>query len=130
MKKVILTTLLVMLSSGVYAEKGGFEGGKVAPKQSEQDAGYKGSEDTGQTYIKQIRDFRQGGYVTLEGYIVKREQGDNYQFRDKTGDITIVAPEQTFKGKTYKADDQVRVSGKVQGKGDQTQLHVTQITKP
>ncbi|MBE5251124.1 MAG: NirD/YgiW/YdeI family stress tolerance protein [Enterobacterales bacterium endosymbiont of Blomia tropicalis] len=131
MKKIILTTLLVMLSTGVYAEKkGGFEGGEAPQPQSKQDAGYKGSEDTGQTHINQIRDFRPGGYVTLEGYIVKKEQGDNYLFRDSTGNITIIAPEKAFKGKTYQADDQVRVSGKVQGKGEKTQLHVTQITEP
>lgn len=130
MKKVILTTLLVMLSSGVYAEKGGFEGGEAPQPQSKQDAGYKGSEDTGQTHIDQIRDFRQDGYVTLEGYILKKEQGDNYQFRDSTGTITIVAPEKAFKGKKFAADDQVRISGRVHGKGENTTLHATEIEEP
>ncbi|MCZ4059160.1 NirD/YgiW/YdeI family stress tolerance protein [Pantoea sp. LMR881] len=130
MKKVMLATLLVMLSSGVYAEKGGFEGGETAPSQSKQDAGYKGSEDTGQTHINQIRDFRQDGYVTLEGYIVKKEQGDRYQFRDTTGTITIIAPEKTFDGKTYQANDKVRVNGRVKGKGEDTTLQVTAIEKP
>ena len=91
MKKTVLASLLMVFSLGAIAEQGGFEGGKTPPPQKQQDAGYKGSEDTGQTHIEQIRDFRQGGYVTLEGYIVKKLSGDNYQFRDSTGTITIKA---------------------------------------
>lgn len=130
MKKVMTFTLLALLSLPALAEKGGFEAGATPPPQKKQDAGYKGSEDTGQTHINQIRDFRQDGYVTLEGYILKKLQGDNYQFRDSTGTITIIAPEKTFDGKTFKADDQVRVSGRVHGKGENTVLHVTQIDLP
>ncbi|MGC0995469.1 YgiW/YdeI family stress tolerance OB fold protein [Pantoea agglomerans] len=130
MKKVILASLLVMMSAGVSAEEGGYKAGDTPPPQHKQDAGYKGSEDTGQTHIDQIRDFRQGGYVTLEGYIVNKEQGERYQFRDNTGTLPIIAPKKTFGGKTYTAEDKVRVSGKVQGKGDKTTLHVTQIEEP
>lgn len=130
MKKVILASLLVMMSAGVSAEEGGYKAGDTPPPQHKQDAGYKGSEDTGQTHIDQIRDFRQGGYVTLEGYIVKKEQSERYQFRDNTGTLPIIAPKKTFGGKTYTAEDKVRVSGKVQGKGDKTTLHVTQIEEP
>lgn len=130
MKKVILASLLVMMSAGVSAEEGGYKAGDTPPPQHKQDAGYKGSEDTGQTHIDQIRDFRQGGYVTLEGYIVKKEQGERYQFRDNTGTLPIIAPKKTFDGKTYTAEDKVRVSGKVQGKGEKTILHVTQIEEP
>lgn len=130
MKKVILASLLVMMSAGVSAEEGGYKAGDTPPPQHKQDAGYKGSEDTGQTHIDQIRDFRQGGYVTLEGYIVKKEQGERYQFRDNTGTLPIITPKKTFGGKTYTAEDKVRVSGKVQGKGDKTTLHVTQIEEP
>jgi len=103
MKKVILASLLVMMSAGVSAEEGGYKAGDTPPPQHKQDAGYKGSEDTGQTHIDQIRDFRQGGYVTLEGYIVKKEQGERYQFRDNTGTLPIIAPKKTFGGKTYTA---------------------------
>ncbi|ORM75071.1 hypothetical protein HA48_01035 [Pantoea wallisii] len=130
MKKVVLASLMMAFSLGVSAEEGGFEGGKTPPPQQKQDAGYKGSEDTGQTHIKQIRDFRQGGYVTLEGYIVKKLKGDSYQFRDSTGTVTIKAKEETFKGKTFDAKDQIRVSGKVYGRGDSTHIEVMRIDLP
>ncbi|WP_205951331.1 YgiW/YdeI family stress tolerance OB fold protein [Pantoea stewartii] len=130
MKKLVLATLLAVATTGAYAEEGGFKAGETPPPQHKQDAGYKGSEDTGQTHIDQIRDFRQGGYVTLEGYIVKKVADNNYQFRDSTGTLTIIAPKKTFDGKTYSADDKVRVSGKVHGKGDKTTLHVMRIDEP
>ncbi len=130
MKKLVLATLLAVATTGAYAEEGGFKAGDMPPPQHKQDAGYKGSEDTGQTHIDQIRDFRQGGYVTLEGYIVKKVADNNYQFRDSTGTLTIIAPKKTFDGKTYSADDKVRVSGKVHGKGDKTTLHVMRIDEP
>jgi uncharacterized protein YdeI (BOF family) len=44
MKKVILASLLVMMSAGVSAEEGGYKAGDTPPPQHKQDAGYKGSE--------------------------------------------------------------------------------------
>ncbi|MFJ5158320.1 YgiW/YdeI family stress tolerance OB fold protein [Pantoea sp. NPDC088449] len=130
MKPIILASVIMMFSLGVSAAEGGFKAGETPPPQNKQDAGYKGSEDTGQTAISQIRDFRQGGYVTLEGYIVEKLKGDSYKFRDNTGNVTIIADANAFKGKTYSADDKVRVSGKVYGHGEQTTLKVARIDEP
>lgn len=130
MNKVSWFAVTLMLSFGVYAEQGGFEQGKIPPPQQKEDAGYKGSEDTAETPVTLIKDFRQGGYVTLEGYIVKKVKGDTYQFRDSSGTVNIDAPTTTFKGKTYNAEDKVRVSGKVFGKGESTHLKVSRIDEP
>ncbi|MGK3122836.1 YgiW/YdeI family stress tolerance OB fold protein [Candidatus Pantoea formicae] len=130
MNKVAWVAMLLPLSFAAYAETGGFEAGKTPPPQQKEDAGYKGSEDTAETPVKLIKDFRQGGYATLEGFIVKKVKGDMYQFRDSTGTVNIEAPAVTFKGKTYSAEDKVRVSGKVFGKGDKTQLKVSRIDEP
>lgn len=130
MNKATWFAVMLMLSSGAYAEQGGFEQGKTPPPQQKEDAGYKGSEDTAETPVSLIKDFRQGGYVTLEGYIVKKVGGDTYQFRDSTGTVSIDAPASTFKGKTYSAEDKVRVSGKVFGKGESAHLKVSRIDEP
>ena len=130
MNKATWFAVMLMLSSGAYAEQGGFEQGKNPPPQQKEDAGYKGSEDTAETPVSLIKDFRQGGYVTLEGYIVKKVGGDTYQFRDSTGTVSIDAPASTFKGKTYSAEDKVRVSGKVFGKGESAHLKVSRIDEP
>lgn len=130
MKKVAWVAVLLPLSLAVYAEKGGYDAGKIPPSQQKEDAGYKGSEDTAETPVKLIKDFRQGGYATLEGYIVRKVSGDTYQFRDSSGIISIDAPASTFKGKTYSAEDKVRVSGKVFGRGESAHLKVSRIDEP
>ena len=130
MNKIAWVAMMLPLSFGAYAETGGFEAGKTPPPQHKEAAGYKGSEDTAETTVKLIKDFRPGGYATLEGYIVKRIEDDTYQFRDSTGTVNIDASPATFKGKTYSAEDKVRVSGKVFGKGDNTHLKVSRIDEP
>ncbi len=130
MKKIAWVAVLLPLSLGVNAETGGYEAGKTPPSQQKEDAGYKGSEDTAETPVKLIKDFRQGGYATLEGYIVKKISGDMYQFRDSSGTVNIDAPAFTFKGKTYSAEDKVRVSGKVFGRGESAHLKVSRIDEP
>ncbi len=130
MKNVAWAAVLLPLSFGINAETGGYEAGKTAPPQQNQDAGYKGTEDTHETPVTLIKDFRQGGYVTLEGNIVKRIDGDAYQFQDSSGTVKILAPTATFKGKTYSAEDKVRVSGKVFGKGNNAHLEVSRIDVP
>lgn len=130
MKHIVLASVIMMFSVGINAEEGGFKSGETTPPQNKQDAGYKGSEDTGQTPISRILDFRQGGYVTLEGYIIEQLKGDSYKFRDNTGTITLHAEKSTFKEKTFDANDKVRVSGKVYGRGDQTTLTVSRIDEP
>ncbi|WP_312184361.1 NirD/YgiW/YdeI family stress tolerance protein [Pantoea sp. CTOTU46764] len=130
MKQVVLASVIMMFSVGVSAAEGGYKSGETAPPQQNQDAGYKGSEDTAQTPISRIRDFRQGGYVTLEGHIIEKLKGDSYKFRDDTGTIIITAEQAAFKEKTYSASDKVRVSGKVYGRGDQTTLKVSRIEEP
>lgn len=42
----------------------------------------------------------------------------------------INASESAFKGKTLSAEDKVRVSGKVFGKGNNTRMEVSRIDEP
>jgi len=130
MNKMKWAAVILSLSFGANAAEGGFKAGETPPPQHKEDAGYKGSEDTGQTRISTIRDFRQGGYVTLEGYIVKKLGDNSYQFRDNSGTVRIDAPVESFKGKTYDSTDKIRVSGKVYGKGEAVRLEVSRIDEP
>lgn len=130
MNKFLLVAFMLSLGFASYAEQGGFEAGKTPPPQQKEDAGYKGSEDTGETPVTLIKDFRQGGYVTLEGNIVKKISSDVYEFRDSSGVVNIHAPAAAFRGKTYSAEDKIRVSGKVFGKGDTAHLEASRIDEP
>lgn len=130
MKRSTLFAGIFLLSFCVSAEQGGFDAGKTPPPQQKEDAGYKGSEDTGETPVTLIKDFRQGGYATLEGYIVKKVKDNTYLFRDSSGTVHINASESAFKGKTFSAEDKIRVSGKVFGKGNNTRMEISRIDEP
>ncbi|WP_147197742.1 NirD/YgiW/YdeI family stress tolerance protein [Pantoea sp. MBD-2R] len=128
MKKIL--TLAILLSFGAMADEGGFKAGEAPPPPHKQDAGYKGSEDTAETKITQIRSLRDGAWVTLEGNIIKKTGGDTYDFQDKSGAINLTIPKSAWGGKKYDSKDLVRVSGFVKGKGKQTHVLVKQLGEP
>ncbi|WP_312043097.1 NirD/YgiW/YdeI family stress tolerance protein [Erwinia sp.] len=129
-KKIMLTALLAALSYGAAAAEGGFKEGEKAPPPEKEDAAQKGTEDTRATKAKTIRDFRPGGYTTLEGYIVSEQKPGSYLFRDSSDEVRLQAPAEAFLGKTYQSDDKVRVSGRVYGKADSAFMSVSRIEKP
>ncbi|WP_223811688.1 MULTISPECIES: YgiW/YdeI family stress tolerance OB fold protein [Pantoea] len=102
---------------------------KSAPPHRE-DAAKKGTEDTLATKAKVIRDFRQGGYVTLEGYIIHEQKPGHYLFRDSSDTVRFMAPRSAFRGQVYQASEKVRVSGRVYGKADETFMKVSRIDRP
>ncbi|MCU5775301.1 NirD/YgiW/YdeI family stress tolerance protein [Erwiniaceae bacterium BAC15a-03b] len=131
MKKSFLIASLIALNfSVVAAETGGFKAGDTPPPKHEQDAGYKGTEDTRENTVNRIRDLRDGAWVTLEGNIIKQHQQERYAFRDKTETIDIVVPQSAWKGKEFGAEDLVRISGRVHGQGKSTIINVEQISEP
>lgn len=129
-KKITLAALMAVVSLSVSAEEGGFKAGETPQPQHKQDAGYKGSEDTGQGTVKASRDMRKDAWVTLEGYIIKDHGNNRYDFRDQTGTMVIMAPKKVFDGKEYTAKDKIRVSGYVKGKGPGTTLNAERIEEP
>lgn len=130
MKAVIAAIFLLSVSSASMAAKGGFESGETAPPAHKQDAGYKGTEDTQESQVKDIRDLKQGRWVTLEGNILEKQKGDRYTFRDKSGTISVTIARQVWKGKTFNASDLVRISGRVEGQGKQAALKVERVDEP
>lgn len=129
-KKIMLAALVAVASLSVSAQEGGYKPGDTPPPQSKPDAGYKGSEDTGQGTVKASRDSRKDAWVTLEGYLIKDHGKGRYDFRDRTGTILIHAPKGAFKGKEYSATDMVRVSGYVKGHGSKATINVERIDEP
>lgn len=131
MKKVLTLAALLALSLNVMAEdKGGFEAGETPPPPHKQDAGYKGSEDTNESQIKEVRTLKEGSWVTLEGNIIKKVAGNTYAFQDKSGKINLIVPDSAWGGKNYDAKDLIRVSGFVKHKNKQTEIAVKQIGDP
>ncbi|KOC90483.1 YgiW/YdeI family stress tolerance OB fold protein [Winslowiella iniecta] len=130
MKITPIIALLTVFSFSTHAEEGGFKAGETAPPPHQQDAGYKGTEDTRENTINKVRDLNQDAWVTLEGNIIQHKQGESYLFRDKTDTIEIKVPQKVWKGKEFEADELVRISGRVQGKGESTVINVERLGEP
>ncbi|MEM6159349.1 NirD/YgiW/YdeI family stress tolerance protein [Erwinia sp. P6884] len=128
MKKTLALAVLLACSFSGFAQEGGFKGGEPPPQQK--DAGSKGTEDTGESKIDQIRDMRKNAWVTLEGHILKKTADESYTFRDETGTLDVNIPHAVWDGKEFNADDMVRLSGYVKGTGEQTKLNVERVEKP
>ncbi|MFU9137440.1 YgiW/YdeI family stress tolerance OB fold protein [Erwinia tasmaniensis] len=130
MKKILTLAALLAFSLNVMADDGGFKGGDAPPPPQKKDAGYKGTEDTTESQISGIRDLRDGAWVTLEGNLIKQTGRDTFLFRDKSGTIDVTVPHAAWKGKKYGADDQVRISGYVKGRGKHTHVEAKQLSEP
>lgn len=130
MKKILTVAALLAVSFGTMAAEGGFKSGETAPPAHKQDAGYKGSEDTAESKIAQVRTLRDGAWVTLEGNILKKTGKDTYDFRDKTGTISLLIPQSAWGDQKYDADDLVRVSGFVKNPGKGAHIMVKQLGEP
>ncbi|MDY0971417.1 NirD/YgiW/YdeI family stress tolerance protein [Siccibacter turicensis] len=122
--------LFAVLSGNAVASVGGYRAGEKAPPPHKEDAAQKGTEDTLAAKAQTIRDFRQSGYITLDGYIIREEKPGEYLFRDSSDTVRLQAPRSAFRGKVYQANDKFRVSGRVYGKANKAFLKVSRIDKP
>lgn len=74
---------------------------------------------------------RDGAWVTLEGYIVKQKGEQSYQLRGRNNEtIDLVIPKKVFDGKTYDAEDQVRMNGRLRHDGARRWVDVEQLGAP
>lgn len=67
--------------------------------------------------------------VALRGHIVRSLGGDDYVFRDETGEITVEIPERRFAGQTIVPADTVEIHGKVDKDWSETEIDVKRIIK-
>ncbi|MEH5573133.1 NirD/YgiW/YdeI family stress tolerance protein [Raoultella ornithinolytica] len=122
--------LLFLCTTPLFAAQGGFESGKDPVPVERLYAGHKLQQENRQSRIKDIRDLRKNAWVTLEGNIVSKGKDSNYIFRDTTGKIDIEIPDKVWSGQHFGAQDLVRVSGQVEGQGNETKIMVEVLSKP
>ncbi|MDQ9022210.1 NirD/YgiW/YdeI family stress tolerance protein [Acinetobacter sichuanensis] len=65
------------------------------------------------TTVKQALTLKHDAKVQLQGYVVKAIGDEKYQFRDKTGTITVDIDDDLWKGKAVSASTLVTLSGEV-----------------
>ncbi|MDO5639795.1 MAG: NirD/YgiW/YdeI family stress tolerance protein [Neisseria sp.] len=68
--------------------------------------------------------------VTLEGNVVKQISKERYEFRDRTGSITVEIDDEDWNGITVNARDTVRIDGEVEQKRNGTvEIDVDRVYK-
>lgn len=125
----LLAAALLVSSSSIYAAEAGFKTDETPPPSQKQDAGYKGTEATMETTVKQFLTQKDNMWVTMEGHITKKAGNNRYSFRDKTGSTTLVIPHSIWR-KPYNSKDLVRVSGRVKVKSNERILNVERLEIP
>ena len=73
---------------------------------------------------------RDGARVTLEGYIVKQKANRAISCAVATMKPLTGDPEKVFDGKTYDAEDQVRMNGRLRHDGARRWVDVEQLGAP
>ncbi|MCV4678023.1 NirD/YgiW/YdeI family stress tolerance protein, partial [Escherichia coli] len=75
------------------------------------DDGYRGVEDGRIMTVEQAKTMHDGATVSLRGNLLKRQGDDRYQFRDKSGTITVIIPVAAFNEQHVEPDDLVNING-------------------
>ncbi len=104
MRKLTLVAALLVGSSIAFAQ---FTGDTVTE-------GFKGPSTTNDiTTVKEALAARDDTKVTLEGAIVKHLGGENYLFKDSTGEVSIEIDHDNWKGVQVGPEDTVIIYGEV-----------------
>ncbi len=60
--------------------------------------------------VEQAKTMHDGATVSLRGNLLKRQGDDRYQFRDKSGTITVIIPVAAFNEQHVEPDDLVNIN--------------------
>ncbi|CAM3596669.1 NirD/YgiW/YdeI family stress tolerance protein [Rahnella bruchi] len=126
---IILLTAFAINTQAMAATGGGFKNDESAPPQHKQDSGQHGTEDTHENNVAKIKHTQSVNWVTVQGYIIKKNGEDSYTFRDKTGTMETHIPATAWDGQEITPADLVSLSGQTQKKGKDIILNAKYVRK-
>ena len=119
MKKLSLITTLALSTISVSALASGFQGAA--------NGGFTNSAQT-VSRVADVKDFRDDQYIVLQGKIVKQLTGDEYLFRDASGEIVVEIDGEDWGGTQVGPNDEIRIFGEVD-KSWRTDIDVHRVEK-
>ncbi|PLM99570.1 TIGR00156 family protein, partial [Klebsiella pneumoniae] len=93
------------------------------------DDGYRGVEDGRIMTVEQAKTMHDGATVSLRGNLLKRQGDDRYQFRDKSGTITVIIPVAAFNEQHVEPDDLVNINGSLDRKMTPPVVRIDRLLK-
>lgn len=92
-------------------------------------AAYTGPQEQNVITVAQLKDQRDDSWVTLEGKLVKHLGGENYMFRDASGEVEVEVDEDVWRGTEVGPDDLLRIRGEVDHSWNKTEVEVDRLEK-
>lgn len=123
MKKfTLLSTMIASFTAANIASADGFQGNNTAY----QAGGFNQSEQVSR--VAEAKNGYDDQFVVLQGKIVKQVGGDEYLFRDASGEITLEIDHEDWHGVNVSPNDEIRVYGEID-KSWRTQVDVHRVEK-
>ncbi len=92
-------------------------------------AAYSGPKEENKVSVAQLKEVADDQWVTLEGKLVKHLGGENYLFRDASGEVEVEVDEEVWRGTEVGPEDLIRVRGEVDHSWNKTEVEVEQLEK-
>ncbi|ANB67396.1 MULTISPECIES: YgiW/YdeI family stress tolerance OB fold protein [Aeromonas] len=92
-------------------------------------AAYTGPQEQNKVSVAQLKDLADDNWATLEGKLVKHLGGENYLFRDASGEVEVEVDQDVWRGTEVGPDDQIRIRGEVDHSWNKTEVEVKTLEK-
>lgn len=116
-KLVVMAFLSAAVATSVSANpNGGFNGGFAASAQAV-------------SSVSQLSSMKDDQYVVLQGNIVKQVGGEDYLFRDTSGEVVVEIDHENWAGVNVTPSDEVRVYGEVDQSWHKTEVEIHRVEK-
>ncbi|WP_265503783.1 YgiW/YdeI family stress tolerance OB fold protein, partial [Providencia heimbachae] len=79
--------------------------------------------------VAQLKDLADDSWATLEGNLVKHLGGENYMFRDASGEVEVEVDQDVWRGTEVGPDDLIRIRGEVDHSWNKTEVEVESLEK-
>lgn len=92
-------------------------------------AAYTGPQEQNKVSVAQLKDVADDNWVTLEGKLVKHLGGENYLFRDASGEVEVEVDQKVWRGTEVGPEDLIRIRGEVDHSWNKTEVEVESLEK-
>ncbi len=92
-------------------------------------AAYTGPQEQNKVSVAQLKDVADDQWVTLEGKLVKHLGGENYSFRDDSGEVEVEVDGDVWRGVEVGPNDLIRIRGEVDHSWNKTAVEREHVEK-